>query len=60
LEIFFTRIDFVYFLKGRTCGAAENTIKQTVKAMLPFKEKIMPTDYKITGKQSTSETAAKI
>jgi hypothetical protein len=50
----------LYCPKGRTCGAAENTIKQTVKAMLPFKEKIMPTDYKITGKQSTSETAAKI
>lgn len=30
---------------GRTCGAAENTIKQTVKAMLPFKDKILPPGF---------------
>lgn len=31
---------------GRTCGAAENTIKQTIKLMLPQKAKLLPPDFK--------------
>jgi transcription initiation factor TFIIIB Brf1 subunit/transcription initiation factor TFIIB len=31
---------------GKTCGAAENTIKQTIKLMQPNLEKLVPAEYK--------------
>ena len=31
---------------GSICGAAENTIKQTVKYMQPVQDKLIPPDYK--------------
>jgi len=31
---------------GRVCGAAENTIKQTIKLMLPLQDKLLPPDFK--------------
>ena len=31
---------------GRVCGAAENTIKQTIKLMLPLQEKLLPPEFK--------------
>ena len=31
---------------GGVCGAAENTVKQTIKAMQPFKNVLIPADLK--------------
>ncbi len=31
---------------GKTCGAAENTIKQTLKLMNPVQAKLLPPDFK--------------
>lgn len=42
---------------GRTCGAAENTIRQTIKLMQPHMEKLLPPDLKSSsnGAASTSK-----
>jgi transcription initiation factor TFIIB len=32
---------------GQVCGAAENTIKQTIKHMQPVQDKLLPPDFKI-------------
>ena len=32
---------------GRICGAAENTIKQTLKHKQPERDKLIPPDFKI-------------
>ena len=42
--------------KGRTCGAAENTIKQTFKVMIQHKDKILPPDFKASS--SSKATAS--
>ena len=34
---------------GRICGAAENTIKQTIKHMQPVQDKLIPPDFKPTS-----------
>jgi transcription initiation factor TFIIB len=31
---------------GRVCGAAENTIKQTIKLMHPLQDRLLPADFK--------------
>jgi transcription initiation factor TFIIB len=41
---------------GRTCGAAENTIKQTLKLMAPFQSKLLPPDFKPVSSASTSSS----
>lgn len=38
---------------GRTCGAAENTIKQTIKLMQPHQEKLLPPDFKPAASATT-------
>jgi transcription initiation factor TFIIB len=50
---------------GRICGAAENTIKQTIKHMQPHAEKIVPPEMKsslhlIFKKQMSSAIAASV
>lgn len=39
---------------GRTCGAAENTIKQTLKLMNPYQSKLLPPDFKQVSSSSLS------
>ncbi len=41
---------------GRTCGAAENTIKQTLKLMNPFQSKLLPPDFKPVSSSSISSS----
>lgn len=38
---------------GQTCGAAENTIKQTIKLMQPNQDKLLPPDFVKTNQQAT-------
>lgn len=41
---------------GRVCGAAENTIKQTIKLMTPSLDKLLPPDFKNSSTVASSSS----
>jgi len=44
---------------GQTCGAAENTIKQTIKLMQPQISQLLPPDFVAkTGQQTSAATTS--
>lgn len=45
---------------GAICGAAENTIKQTVKIMQQHQDKLLPPDFKPIPSSSAASTSKKI
>jgi hypothetical protein len=44
---------------GQTCGAAENTIKQTIKLMQPQLSQLLPPDF-MASKNSQAATSLNI
>jgi transcription initiation factor TFIIB len=41
---------------SRVCGAAENTIKQTIKLMHPEQAKLVPPEYRSKGPSTSQNT----
>jgi transcription initiation factor TFIIIB Brf1 subunit/transcription initiation factor TFIIB len=45
---------------GQTCGAAENTIKQTIKLMQPQISQLLPPDFVAKGSQTAAGTSGSL